>query len=121
MPLKREPGGGDASLTIRSSSIESFERVSPRGRRAVPGGGFGSVACSIPLGLMFGRGGPPLSRAISSRSAATTLCSSVSCSHCFTTKLLSSATDRRSRSMGDESMGGDMPTLNPTRAVLGIL
>jgi hypothetical protein len=30
----------------------------------------------MPLGLMFGRGGPPLSRAISSRSAATTLCSS---------------------------------------------
>src|SRR5580658_470864 len=88
---------------MRSSSIESFERVSPRGRRAVPGGGFGSVACSIPLGLMFGRGGPPLSRAISSRSAATTLCSSARSSHCFTTKRLSSAFDRRSRSMGSES------------------
>ena len=32
-------------------------------------GGFGSVACSMPLGLMFGltSAGPPFSRAISSR------------------------------------------------------
>jgi hypothetical protein len=58
VPVKREPGGA-ATLTIRSSSIESFERVSPRVRRSLPGGGFGSVAYSMPLGLMFGRGGPP--------------------------------------------------------------
>ena len=42
-------------------------------------GGFGSVACSMPLGLMFGRPGPPFSRAISSRSAATIRCSSTIC------------------------------------------
>ena len=60
----------------------------------------GSVACSMPLGLMFGRPGPPFSRAISSRSAATIRCSSTISSHCFTTKLFSSACDRPSRSPG---------------------
>jgi hypothetical protein len=71
--LKREPGGGAVSLTLRSSSIDNFERVLPRRRRSPPEppGGSGSVACSMPLGLLFGltfgRGGPPLSRAISSR------------------------------------------------------
>jgi hypothetical protein len=46
--------------------IVSFARVLPRRCRSLrPPGGFGSVACSMPLGvlfgLIFGRGGPPLS------------------------------------------------------------
>jgi hypothetical protein len=59
-PLKREPSGGAASSTIRSSSIESFDLVLPFGRGSPPdaGGGCGSVALSIPLGLIFGRPGP---------------------------------------------------------------
>jgi hypothetical protein len=58
-------------VTVRSSSIASLERVLPRGRfrlLELPGG---SVPSSMPLGLRFGRPGPPLSRAISSRRAAT--------------------------------------------------
>ena len=44
----------------------------PRGRFRPPEvpGGFGSVSRSMPLGFSFGRPGPPLSLAISSRSAA---------------------------------------------------
>jgi hypothetical protein len=53
-------------VTVRSSWIESFDVLLPFGRGAPPvaGGGFGSVPLSIPLGLIFGRPGPPLSRAI---------------------------------------------------------
>ena len=69
-----------------------------------PPGRFGSVPRSMPLGLMFGRPGPPFNRATSSRSAITTRCSSTICSHCFTTKPFSSACDRWSR-----SSGGDIP------------
>ena len=60
-------------MTVRSSWIESFEVLPPfcRGSLPVGGGGLGSVALSMPLGLIFGRPGPPLSRAISSRCAAT--------------------------------------------------
>jgi pimeloyl-ACP methyl ester carboxylesterase len=43
------------------------------------------------LGFRFGRPGPPLSRAISSRNAATSRCNSTICSHCLTTKLFRSA------------------------------
>jgi hypothetical protein len=58
---------------VRSSSIASFDRVLPLTRFRSPQlpGGFGSVARSMPLGLRFGRPGPPLSRVISSRSVAT--------------------------------------------------
>jgi hypothetical protein len=54
---------------LRTSSIDSFERVLPRRRSFELPGGFGLLACSMPLGLIFGRGGPPLSRAISSSAA----------------------------------------------------
>src|ERR1700676_4808567 len=43
----------------------------PTALLARPPAGFGSVAFSMPLGLMFGRPDPPLSRAISSRCDAT--------------------------------------------------
>jgi hypothetical protein len=117
--LKREPGGGAVSLTLRSSSIDNFERVLARRRRSwpEPPAGFGSVACSMPLGLlfglMFGRPGPPLSRAISSRWAATVLSSAATFSKSFRTKSFSSAGVRPSI-----SSGGGMPTKNPTRAAL---
>jgi hypothetical protein len=105
-------------VTVRSSSITSFERVLPRGRfRSLDApDGFGSVPPSMPLGFRFGRPGLLLSRAISSRSAATSRCNSTICSHCLTTKPFSSTGERRSR-----SSGACMPTKNPTRAVLGIL
>ena len=50
--MKREPRGGAASLTVRSSWIESLEVLLPvaRGSPAAVGGGFGSVALSMPLG-----------------------------------------------------------------------
>jgi hypothetical protein len=106
-PLKRAPGGGAASLILRSSLIDNFERVLPRRRRSwrESPGGFGSLACSMPLGLLFGlrfgRGGPPLSRAISSRWAATVLRSSATSCRSFRTKSLSSAGDRPSISSGN--------------------
>jgi hypothetical protein len=58
---------------IFSSWIVSFDFVLPRLRCPSPAGlsGFGSVAFSMPLGLRFGRRGPPLRRAISSTCAAT--------------------------------------------------
>ena len=63
-PFKREPCGGAATLTIRSSWIDSFDRVLPRPRRCPPerSGGFGSVALSMPLGLIFGRPDPAFER-----------------------------------------------------------
>ena len=120
-PLKREPSGGTATLTIRSSSIESFDLLLPFDRGSPPavGGGFGSVALSIPLGLlglMFGRPGPPLSRAISSRCAATVRRNSETSSNSFTTKLFRAACESPSR-----SAGGNIPTVNPTRDLLGIV
>jgi hypothetical protein len=57
-----------AALTIFSSWIVSFDLVLPRLPPPSPAGlsGFGSVAFSMPLGLIFGRRGPPFRRAISS-------------------------------------------------------
>ena len=106
------------TLTVRSSSIESFDLLPPVGRGSLPAldDGFGSVALSIPLGLMFGRRGPPLSRAISSRCDAMVRRSSDTSSKSFSTKLFRSAFERLSR-----FSGGDIPTKNPTRAALGIL
>ena len=73
-----------------------------------PGAGCGSLAFSMPLGLTFalmsGRPGPPFSRAISSRNAATTRRSSAPSSKSRNTKLLSSAGESASR-----SGGGDIP------------
>jgi hypothetical protein len=51
----------------------------------------GSVALSMPLGLMFGRLGPPLGRAISSRCAATVRRSYATSARSFSTKSFSSA------------------------------
>ena len=60
--MKRAPRGGSANATSRSSSIDSFDLVLPRGRLGGLSGGFRSLACSMPLGLICGRPGPPLSR-----------------------------------------------------------
>ena len=68
------------------------------------------------LGLMSGRPGPPFSRAISSRCAATVRRGSATSSNSFSTKLFRSACERPSR-----SAGGDIPTVNPTRDALRIL
>src|SRR6266446_5742627 len=88
---------------VCSSWIASFAVLPPPfGRPSPRGPGFGSVALSIPLGLIFGRPDPPFSRAISSRSVATSRRSSASSSHCFTTKLLSSVCARRSRAAGGD-------------------
>ena len=84
-----------------------------RGSLPVGGGGLGSVALSMPLGLIFGRPGPPLSRAISSRCTATVRRNSAAPSSSFSTKLFRSACDRPSR-----SVGGNIPRTNPTRALL---
>ncbi|SRR5258706_269353 len=99
--------GIEPSLELREPPLGRFRSLE------LPGG---SVPCSMPLDFRFGRPGPPLSRAISSRRAATMRCSSTICSHCLTTKPFSSACDRPSR-----SSGGGMPTKNRTRAALGIL
>src|SRR5947208_15579487 len=58
-------------MMVCSAWIDSFDLVPPLGARLLPKlpAGFGSVARSMPLGLMFGRPGPPFSRAISSRPA----------------------------------------------------
>ena len=89
-------------------------RIDPSdGSLPVGGGGLGSVALSMPLGLIFGRPGPPLSRAISSRCAATVRRNSAASSSSFSTKLFRSACDRPSR-----SVGGNIPRTNPTRALL---
>jgi hypothetical protein len=88
-----EPLGGAATLAIRSSLIVSFERVQPLGG-FLPFGGFGSVLRSMLLGLMLGRPGPPLSRAISLRWAATVLRSSATSANSSSTKSFSSAGDR---------------------------
>ena len=79
-------------------------------------GGFGSVARSMPLGLIFGRPDPPLSRAISSRRDETVRRSSATSSKSFSTKPFRSAFERLSRSAAD-----DMSTMNLTRACRGIL
>src|SRR5215468_8817113 len=113
-PLKREPGGA-ATLTVFSSLIVSFVFVGPRLGLCGPVAG-GSVAFSIPLGLIVGRPGPPLRRAFSSRSAATVRCSSATCSNSATTKFLSSVCERASR-FG----GGTIPRMNLTRGSLGIV
>ena len=88
----------------------------PRRRSSGMPAGFGSVAWSMPLGLIFGRPDPPLSRAISSRCAATVRRNSAISSQSFNTKLFRSACERPSR-----SAGGDIPRMNLTRAVLGIV
>src|SRR5580698_2842378 len=123
-----KPAGGSGQERRRRGStrsklsIDNFERVLPRRCRSwpEPPAGFGSVACSMPLGwifgLMFGRPGPPLSRAISSRWAATVLSSAATFSKSFRTKSFSLAGVRPSI-----SSGGGMPTQNPTRAALRIL
>jgi len=93
----------------------SFVRVLPRRRRSpLLAGGFGSVAWSIPLGLMCGRPGPPFSRAISSRCAATVRRSSATSSSSCNTKLLSSAAERASMSVRD-----DIPRLSQKSADSG--
>jgi hypothetical protein len=96
----------------RADVLLPFRRVSPPAVRGV----FGSVALSIPLGLMFGRPGPPLRRVISSRCAATVRRSSATSSNSFSTKLFKSPGEKSSR-----SAGGTIPTRNLTRASLGIL
>src|SRR4051812_49423582 len=63
-----------------------------------------SVASSMPLGLMVGPPFRPLSRAISSRCAATSRFSSATSPSNWTTKASSSARDKP-----DRSLGGDMP------------
>jgi hypothetical protein len=116
--LKRDPCGGVATLTVRSSSIDSFDVLLPFRRGVPPVGGdaFGSVALSIPLGLMFGRPGPPLSRVISSRCAETVRRNSATSSNSFSTKLFKPLGEKSSR-----SAGGTIPRMNLTRASLGIL
>jgi hypothetical protein len=54
--LEARPGRG-AALTVFSSWIVSFDLVLPRLPSPSPAGlsGFGSVAFSMPLGLIFGR------------------------------------------------------------------
>src|SRR5271165_7224902 len=84
----------------------SFARVPPRRRRSPDGSdSCASLAFSMPLGLVSGlisgRPGPPFSRAISSRSAATSRRSSAPSSKSFNTKLLSSAGESASMSGGD--------------------
>ena len=71
---------------------------------------FGSVASSMPLGLIDGRPLSPFSRAISSRCAATIRFSSATSPSNSTTRASSSARDRP-----DRSAGGDMPQPNRTR------
>jgi hypothetical protein len=116
--LKREFRGGVATSTVRSSWIDSFDVLLPfrRGSPRAVGGAFGSVALSIPLGLMFGRPGPPLSRAISSRCAATVRRSSATSSNSFSTKLFKSLGEKSSR-----FPGATIPRMNLTRPSLGIL
>src|SRR5208337_2678596 len=66
-------------------------------------------------GLISGRPGPPFSRAISSRSAATSRRSSAPSSKSFNTKLLSSAGESASMS------GGDIPPSSQKTDDSGIL
>jgi hypothetical protein len=115
--FKREPCGGAVTLTVRSSSIDSFDVLLPFRCGSPPalGGSLGSVALSIPLGLMFGLPDPSLSRAISSRCAATVRRSSATSSNSFSTKLFKSPAEKSSRS------AGDIPRMNLTRPVLGIV
>src|SRR5439155_3381534 len=95
----------------------SFDVLLPFGRGSPPASdGFGSVALSMPLGLIFGRPDPPLSRAISSRWAATVRRSSATSSSSFNTRSFRSACERRST-----SGGGGIPRRNLTRAPLGIV
>src|SRR5208283_5018648 len=81
--------------------------------------GCASLAFSMPLGLasglISGRPGPPFSRAISSRSAATSRRSSAPSSKSFNTKLLSSAGESASMS------GGDIPPSSQKTDDSGIL
>src|SRR5271165_5586928 len=98
----------------------SFARVPPRRRRSPDGSdGCASLAFSMPLGLVSGlisgRPGPPFSRAISSRSAATSRRSSAPSSKSFNTKLLSSAGESASMS------GGDIPPSSQKTDDSGIL
>src|SRR5208337_1953078 len=98
----------------------SFARVPPRRRRSPDGSdGCASLAFSMPLGLasglISGRPGPPFSRAISSRSAATSRRSSAPSSKSFNTKLLSSAGESASMS------GGDIPPSSQKTDDSGIL
>src|SRR5258708_2581643 len=65
---------------------------------------------------MFGRPGPLFSRVISSRRVPTIRCSSANSFHCCTTRLFSSAGERRSISAGD-----NIPTMNLTHPLLGIV
>ena len=71
---------------------------------------------SMPLGLIFGRRGPPFSRAISSACAAFVRRNSATCSNRATTKFLSSVCERSSK-----FAGGTIPRMNPTRRTKGIL
>src|SRR5208337_2790407 len=70
-PLWREPAGASTE-SVTSRSIESLETPGPRRRfdpslvSSCPSRSGRSVAFSIPEGLCGGRGGKPLSRAISS-------------------------------------------------------
>jgi hypothetical protein len=67
--LKRDPAGMEA-LMIRSSTTTRGPTLPRSGRfPCIPGLG-GSVALSMPLGLMPGRPFNPFSRAISSRCSA---------------------------------------------------
>ncbi len=107
VPFEARPLRRSCDLTVRSSWIDSFDVLLPFRRVSPPAvrGVFGSVALSIPLGLMFGRPGPPLRRVISSRCAATVRRSSATSSNSFSTKLFKSPGEKSSR-----SAGGTIPT-----------
>ena len=107
--LKRDPAGTGAFST-RSSTL-TRGRTLPRPKRFSCLSGLpGSVALSMPLGLMSGRPFSPFSRAISSRCSAIVRSSSASFANTLATNSRSWIDDRPS-----SSTGGRTHRLNPTR------
>src|SRR3954451_6544296 len=88
------------------SSTATRGRTGPRRPLGEPGG-FGSLALSIPLGFRTGRPFSPLSRAISSRWAATVCSSAATLPSSSTTRAFSSVGESASRSPGEAILPGN--------------
>src|SRR5271166_1160487 len=112
-PLKRDPGGTVALITW--SSMMTGGVTLPRNRRFPFLAGLGgSVAWSMPLGLMAGRPFRPFRRAISSRSSLTI---------CFRAAISPDSSTSRASSSGrlssERDGGGGTSVKNPTESSRG--
>src|SRR5215213_5732280 len=106
-PLKQDPSGTAAAL-ITWSSMTTRGVTLPRNRRFSCSTGFaGSVALSMPLGLMPGRPFNPFRRAISSRCSPTIFSSAATLPNSSTSRASSSGRLRSERDGGGGTSAKD--------------